>query len=652
MKTSKEIRKIFIDFWLKSPRDHKEIPNISLVPNVDSTLLFVNSGMFPLAPYLSGEQKHPQGSRLCNFQKCLRTKYDEMIEIGDNRHTLMFEMMGNWSLGDYFKKEQIPWMLELYVVKFGLDPRRIYASVWAGDELVPRDDEAIEAWIKAFRKYEVDAEFSENIENLPESVKGGETHKARIFPYGKSDNWWQRGEAPGELGGPSSEIFYDTGVIERKQKIYHINDDSGRFLEVGNSVFMQYKLDNEMRWQPLVQRNIDFGGGFERVTMCVQEKNDIFETDIYQPILEKVAEISGKPYKTDPSASSGQSKENEWTAAFRVIADHSRASTFILADGIVPSNKDQGYILRRFIRRLVRFGKKLGIEENFTKYIAEKVVDHMKDVYPHLEENKKIILEEIEKEEIKFLKTLDKGLRELGKIKERNEKIDGIKAFYIYETYGFPLELTLDELKVDEDKAKTIEGDFKKAELAHREKSRAGVEKKFKGGLADSSEEVTRYHTATHLLLESLRRVLGDHVHQKGSNITAERLRFDFSHGAKLTQEEINKVEGKVNQIIDQGWKVFKKTLPKETASKSGAQMEFGNKYGDLVDVYFIVDPNIDIKNLDIDQLPKDTVFSMEFCGGPHVANTSDLKQGGKKFKILKQEKIGAGIIRVKAVLS
>ncbi|MBD3363322.1 alanine--tRNA ligase [Candidatus Dojkabacteria bacterium] len=646
MKTSKDIRNTYIDFWTSSPRDHNKIPNVSLVPNVDSTLLFVNSGMFPLAPYLSGEQKHPLGTRLCNFQRCLRTKYDEMLEIGDNRHTLMFEMMGNWSLGDYFKKEQIPWMLELYVERFGLDPRRIYVSVWAGDELVSRDDEAINAWVKAFKKYDVEAEFCEDLQNLPESVEDGKEHKARIFPYGKSDNWWQRGEAPGELGGPSSELFYDTGVIEREQDEYHINDDSGRFLEVGNSVFMQYKLDEDMQWQPLKQKNIDFGGGFERVVMCVQDKNDIFETDIYQPILDKVEEISGKKYKTEE-------KENEWTASFRVIADHARASAFILADGVLPSNKDQGYILRRFIRRLVRFGMKLDIEKNFTKEIAEKVIEHMEDVYPHLGKNSDVILEQIEKEEIKFRRTLKKGLKELEKIREETEEIDGNKAFYIYQTFGFPLELTLDELQVDEERAAKIEQDFRIAEQKHREKSRAGVDKKFKGGLADHSEIVTKYHTATHLLLESLRRVLGDHVHQKGSNITAERLRFDFSHNSKLNDDEVRKVEDMVNKVIEKDYKVFKKALPKNIASKLEAQMEFGRKYGDIVDVYFIVDPEAkyDKRNPNIEEIEEDKIFSKEFCGGPHVENTGKLGEEGMKFKIFKQKNIGSGLLRIKARL-
>lgn len=644
MQTSEEIRKAFIDFWTESPRNHTRIQNISLVPNVDSTLLFVNSGMFPLATYLAGE-KHPQGKRLCNFQRCLRTKYDEMVEIGDNRHTLMFEMMGNWSFGDYTKVEQIPWMLEVYVEKFGLDPKRLYVTVWEGDELVPRDELAIEMWKKAFGKYGINAKFSEDITNIPKSLEDGNTFEYKIFPYGKSDNWWKRGDAPGELGGPSSEIFYDMGEKERDQEKYHINDDSGRFIEIGNSVFMEYKYDENMKWQKLEQSNIDFGGGFERVVMCAQAKKDIFETDVFKPVLDRLEGLTGKAYKTD-------GKENENTAAFRVLADHGRVSTFVLADGVAPSNKDQGYILRRFIRRLVRFGKKLGLEQNFTKEIATAVIERLRDIYPHLEENKEFIFTNLEKEENAFRQTLSRGLKELEKIKERGEVIDGKKAFYIYETYGFPLELTLEELNVPENESEKIKEEYLVEEKSHREQSRAGAEQKFKGGLADQSEATTRLHTAHHLLLGALRQVLGTHVHQKGSNITGERLRIDFTHTEKLTEEEVLQVEAIVNEKIHEGWSVIKKTLPIEIAEKLGAEMEFGAKYGDMVDVYLIVNPEVkyDYRNPDISSIAEDMIFSKEFCGGPHVSNTKELLDMGN-FKISKQESSGSGIRRIKAIL-
>jgi alanyl-tRNA synthetase len=652
MKSSKQIRESFINFWTSSPRNHKEIPNVSLVPNVDSTLLFTNSGMFPLVPYLSG-QSHPEGKKLCNFQRCLRTKYDDMLEVGDNRHTLMFEMMGNWSLGDYFKQEQIPWMLEVYVEGFGLDPSRLYVSVYGGDKLVSRDDEAIKAWKLAFRKYGIEAEFAEDISRIPSNLEEGKNWEYKIFPY-KKENWWQRGEAVGELGGPSSEIFYDTGRMERKQDLYHINDDSGRFIEIGNSVFMQYQLDENLKWTSLPQRNIDFGGGFERVVMCAQDKGDIFETDVFLPILEKVSEISKKPYKTDDC-------ENEWTKSFRVIADHARAATFILADGVTPSNKDQGYILRRFIRRLVRFGDKLEIQSGFAKDIAKVVVDSMGDVYPHLIENEQVIIEKIDKEETVFRQTLKKGLRELEKMKLQQEKFDGKTAFYIYETYGFPLELTLDELGVDDKQAVQFEKEFRQAETEHRAKSRAGAEHKFKGGLADSSDMVVKYHTTTHLLLRALQVVLGDEVKQRGSNITAERLRFDFNFERKLAEEEVEKVENIVNKAIEDGLNVFRSNMPRKFAEGIGfIQKEFGQKYPEIVSIHSIgleTNPQPDDKFNKGSEMKLawskalEKAFSVEFCGGPHVDNTAKIGDGGKKFKIKKQESVGAGIRRIKAVL-
>jgi alanyl-tRNA synthetase len=605
---------------------------MSLVPNVDSTLLFVNSGMFPLVPYLGG-QPHPLGKRLCNIQRCLRTNYDDMLEVGDNRHTLMFEMIGDWSLGDFTKEQQIPWIMELWVKVLGMDPSRLYVSVFAGDETAPRDDLAIETWKKVFRSYGVEAEFSPDVHAVPGTLEEGKTWKYRIFPYGKGKNWWQRAEAPGELGGPTSEMFYDMGVVERPQDKYHINDDSGRFIEIGNNVFMEYRLSNELTWQPLEQKNIDFGGGFERVCMIVQNKLDIFESDIYSPIIDRVAAISGRQYKSDGA-------ENSDTAAFRVIADHGRAATFILADGVSPSNKDQGYILRRFIRRLVRFGRKLGLEREFTKEVAEAVIQTLAHAYPHLEENRDVILQKIHDEEVAFNQTLSKGLRELSKIQAQLEPgatISGEQAFFIYETYGFPLELTLDELKIADDRAKAISQQFAEAEKKHRELSRAGAESKFKGGLADQSRETTKLHTAHHLLLAAMQKLVDPNIKQKGSNITAERLRMDFNLDRKMTPEEIAKVEELVNQQISENLPVLRVEMPLQEAEAIGAQMEFGAKYPDLVSVYFIGDQN--------------NWFSAEFCGGPHVAATSEIAEGSKRFKIQKQENVAAGIKRVKAAL-
>lgn len=640
MKSSEDIRKAFSDFMTMSPRSHVEVPNVSLIPVNDPTILFTNSGMFPLVPYLSGEP-HPKGKRLYNFQRSFRSAPKDIAEIGDNRHTSMFEMMGNWSLGDYFKEKQIPWVFELFTKYFELDPHRIYVSVWGGDEVVPRDDVSIEIWKDTFAKHGIQAEFSEDITLIPSNLKESKQFKFRIFPYGKSDNWWQRGEAPGELGGPSSELFYDLGETAVKQDEYHINDDSGRFIEIGNSVFMEYKLDENMNWQRLEQRNVDFGGGFERVVMCAQDKTDIFETDIYQPIIDKIAEISGKEYKTN-------GKENDYTASFRILADHGRAATFLIADGVIPANKDQGYILRSLIRRMIRTSRKLEIDGSFTREIAVSVVNRMEAHYPHLSENVNAIYNELEKEELKFIKTIDRGLKELQKYTGLGVQITGKDAFFIYETYGFPIEMIIEEISnpnindpgdlTDAD-IKKITQEFEQELAKHKELSRAGAEKKFKGGLADSSEKTTALHTTHHLLLAALQQVLGKHVKQKGSNITNERLRIDFSHSEKLSESELKAVSDMVNSYIDRNLIVEKQIMPKSEAEKIGAEMEFGKSYGDLVTVYFIKDGDTE------------EIISKEFCGGPHVDDFRSIKKLGK-FSIIKEESSSAGVRRIKATLN
>lgn len=638
MLTSQEIRKLFTSFWTSSPRNHVEIPNTSLVPNVDSTLLFVNSGMFPIAPYLSG-QPHPHGTRLCNIQRCIRTNYDEMVEIGDRRHTSVFEMMGNWSLGDYFKKEQIEWVMELYVEFFKFDPERIYISVWGGNEQIPQDDEAIELWQQQFHKYGIKADFSKNIYAVP-SLTDNTNKNNRIFPYtaiGKG--WWERAHAPNELGGTTSEMFYDLKDIENPQKQYHLNDDSGRFMEFANSVFMEYQLDNNLQWQKLAKRNIDFGGGFERTVMISQNTTDIFETDLYENILDKISQLSGKKYKEN-------NKENEFTADFRILSDHARASTFILADGVVPSNKEQGYILRRYIRRMIRFANKLGINNSCTVELANVVINTMRDAYPHLENNpsitnKAMIFEELEKEEQKFQKMLGKGITQIRKLKELNNKIDGKTAFNIYETYGFPIEMTLDEFKLSISEAEKIIEEFNETEKAHREKSKAGADQKFKGGLADTTEKITKLHTLHHLLLASLKKIVDPNIVQRGSNITAERLRIDFNFDRKLTDEEVKNVEDMVNDIILKDLFVTRHEMPKTEAEKLGAEMEFGQKYPDIVSVYIVSESKEITKNR----------FSAEFCGGPHVENTGKIGENRRKFKVFKQENIGNGLRRIKAGL-
>ncbi len=629
--TSADIRSKFIAFWTSEPRNCKPVPNVSLVPNNDSTLLFVNSGMFPLNPYLAG-QPHPLGDRLCNFQRCLRTNYDEMLEIGDNRHTLVFEMMGDWSLGSFTKAEQIPWIMSFWVEVCGLDPRRIYVSVFAGDDAVPRDEEAISIWQQTFAKYGVVAEFTEDITKIPPNLQLGETWPYRIFPYPKKKNWWQRaGDVPGELGGPTSEMFYDMGQIAVEDEIYHINDDSGRFIEIGNNVFMEYRFEEDGRWHLMDRKNIDFGGGFERVVMLVQNKEDIFETDIFEPLLAKISQLSGKAYKLD-------GKEYELTKYFRILADHARAATFILADGVLPGNKDQAYILRRFIRRLVRFGWRLGIQQNFTADLAKVVIDSLSYAYPHLTETEQTILSEIDKEEAKFKKTLESGLKTIHKFKQTGQAIDGKLAFYIYETFGFPLELTLDEFSItEESQVAKLYQEFDQENQKHRELSKLSSEQKFRGGLADQSERVVALHTAHHLLLRALQLVLGNQVKQRGSNITGERLRLDFNYDHKLTPEQLQQVVAIVNSKIAENLPVQRIELPLTEAQKIGAEMEFGQKYPEIVSVYYI---GTDLES----------AFSKEFCGGPHVASTGELAKWGQ-FVILKEESSGQGIRRIKATL-
>lgn len=689
MKTSNEIRKAFLDFWQESPRNSKVIPNASLVPLNDPTLLFVNSGMFPIVPYLSG-QPHPLGKRVHNVQKCVRT--NDIEEVGDNRHMIMFEMIGNWSLGDFNKVDQIPWIFEFYVEKLKMDPRRIYVSVFGGDESAGRDDLAINTWIKTFAKYGVEAEFSENVQDIPETLEQGLTWKKRIFPFNKKKNWWTRAELPGEIGGPCSEMFYDMGVKEKEDPDNNINDDSGRFVEIGNNVFMEFKFSDDRKWVPLEQKNIDFGGGFERIVMAAQEKMDPYVTDLFDSVIKKVEELSGKKYESKVEIK----KDDTWS--FRIVAEHARSSTFILADAVIPGGKDQGYILRRIIRRMIRHGLKLGIENNFTKQLAQIIIETYSESYPHLKENESKILEEIEKEEVKFRRTLNAGLRELEKL----SVIDGKKAFYIYETYGFPVEMILEELQnnktkykllindsdsnvkfinneilkkmkfeeLDRDKTwrespeynleevnKSLTEEFNKAQDEHKSQSRSGAEQKFKGGLADASVETTKLHTAHHLLLAALQKLVDPNIKQRGSNITAERLRIDFNLDRKLTDEEIKKVEDLVNEKINENLDVIRIEIPKEDAEKIGAQMEFGQKYPDMVSVYLITDNqaaneivNSENKPLEISN-SKLKISSMEFCGGPHVSNTKEIGEGGKKFKIAKQENVGAGIKRIKASL-
>jgi alanyl-tRNA synthetase len=593
---SKDIRQKYTEFFLA--RQHALIPSASLIPEGDSSLLFVNSGMFPLVPYLLG-QSHPAGVRLVNSQKSFRT--EDIDEVGDNRHNTFFEMLGNWSLGNYWKSEQLNWWFEFLVDELRLDPQRLYQTVYAGsaDGTISKDTESIEIVRQIFNKYGVDDED-------------------RIFEY-TDKNWWQRGDAVGELGGPDSETFYDTLKEHDKRfgETCHVNCDCGKYIEIGNSVFMQYQK-TEKGWQELQSKNVDFGGGLERLCMVTQEKSNIFQTDLFIDAVKKLEELSGKKYEDN-------------NRAFEIIADHLKAATFIMGDeqGIGPSNTDQGYIVRRLIRRAIRFGRQLGISQShWTKQIAEIQINLYHEVYPELGRNKKFIIEELDKEETKFAATLEKGEKEFAKL---SRDINGEEAFNLYQSFGFPIEMTVElarekNLKVDEEA-------FKKELEKHQALSRTASAGKFKGGLADHSEEVTRLHTATHLLLAALKKVLGPDVYQKGSNITAERLRLDFPYAEKMTPEQIKQVEDLVNSAIQAKFRVHYEEMPLEKAREIGATGVFDSKYEQSVKVYFIGEEG--------------NYFSKEICGGPHVENTSELGV----FKITKEESSSAGIRRIKATL-
>ena len=580
--TYKEIRDKYIEFF--KSQNHSEIPSSTLVPEDDPSVLFVNAGMFPLVPFLQGEE-HPQGKRLTNSQRCLRT--GDIEEVGDAYHCTTFEMLGNWSLNDYFKKEAINMTVKFFIEELEMEPERIYASIFEGEGEIPQDDESIEIWKEIFEKY--------NIE--PTVGKEG-----RIRPLNREENWW--GLPSGGPCGPDSEIFYKA--------------NNGELVEVGNNVFMQYLLENG-EYKPLGRHNVDFGGGLDRLTAVSQNVDSVFETDIYKPILDKVKELATEDIL-----------ESE-----RVITDHIKAATWIIMDGVVPGKSEQAYILRRIIRRAIRHGKKLGIENMFTREVGEIAIEQFKVIWPQLDKQKEHILNTLEEEEKKFNKTLKQGLKELEKVIEGNQQITGDISFKLYETYGFPIEITLEELhsrgiEINEEEFKK---NFETAKKQHQEQSRTASAGLFKGGLADTSEMSTKYHTTTHLLLAALREVLGDHVYQKGSNITPERLRLDYPNDSKLTPEQVEKVEQIVNEQIEKGLEISYEELPKEEALKLVPFAAFSEKYGDIIKVYYIG--------------PKNNPFSVEICNGPHVSNISELG----KFKIKKQENVGAGIKRIKAIL-
>ena len=578
-----EIRNKYLNFFKE--HGHTVIPSAPLIPENDPSVLFTTAGMQPLVPYLLGE-KHPQGNRLTDYQKCVRT--NDIDEVGDNRHLTYFEMLGNWSLGDYFKDESIQMSFDFLTKELGIPVEKLSVTCFAGDEDCPRDEVSANAWKRA---------------GIPEE---------RIYFYGKDDNWWIAGEE-GPCG-PDTEMFYDTGKPACGPNCEPCCD-CGKYVEIWNNVFMEYFKDKN-GYSKLKQRNVDTGLGLERMTMLLQGKETPFDTELFAPVMNKLKEIQ----KADIIESR------------RIVAEHLRSSMMIISDGGRPSNLDRGYVLRRLIRRMIRHMNKLQIDLNELSALIDINVDNLKEMYPDLEKNREVIKNVIIEEKNKFVKTLSHGEREfekeIAKLKEKNiDTIPGTVVFRLYDTYGFPPEVTKE--LAEENGFKVDLNEFEKLFKEHQEKSRQGAEHKFKGGLADQNEKTIAYHTATHLLHEALREVLGEHVKQSGSNITEERLRFDFTHPQKMTKEEIQKVEDLVNEQIKRDLQVKCEEMSYEDAKNSGAIGLFTDKYGDKVKVYTIGD------------------FSKEICGGPHVTHTGDMGT----FKIKKEESSSSGVRRIKAVL-
>jgi len=626
--TAQEIRKAYLDYF--EEHGHTLVPRALLVPYNDPTTLFTSSGMQPLIPYLLGEE-HPGGVRLVNSQTCLRAQ--DIEEVGDNRHTTFFEMLGNWSLGDYFKKEQIPWLFEFLTEVVGLDPERLYVTCYIGNEhfSIPKDTDAAELWQGLFEDKGIKAEAVEIGSEADGYQKGMDG--SRIFYYDGKKNWWSRAgdEAStplGEPGGPDTEVFYDFGTNHDTKwgEKCHPNCDCGRFVEIANSVFMAYKRTDK-GFEPLAKPNVDFGGGLERIALASNNDPDVFKISLLKPIIEKLEVVSGKNYESH-------------TESMRVIADHLRAATFLAVDGVKPSNKEQGYVMRRLVRRAIRFAFELGIEQNFLEQVVPIITDLYKDDFPEVAKARDDVVQTLIKEEKVFRQTLRKGLQELNKLS--GKELTGESIFKLYDTYGYPVELTKEEaFKLGVDLSPNADTEFDRLMREQRERSQTASKGTFKGGLGGQTLQHKKYHTATHLMYQALRDVLGDHVVQNGSNITEERLRFDFSHPEKVTPEQIKQVENIVNEQIQNDLKVSFEEYPTRVAiDEKGALGQFGDRYGDTVKVYKMIADDAD------------KPFSFEICGGPHVDHTLELAEDGKKFKIIKEESSSAGIRRIKAVLA
>ena len=624
-----EIRQKYIDFMVKN--GHVAIPSAALVPDNDPTTLFTGSGMQPMVPYLLGET-HPMGTRITDSQKCFRA--DDIEEVGDNRHTTFFEMLGNWSFGDYTKADQINWMFEFLIDELGLDPKNLYISAFGGDEKngLPRDEEAPELWKALFATKNIEAAVADigtEAQGYERGMKAGE----RIFYYEAKKNWWSRAGTPekmpiGEPGGPDSEMFYDFGTEHDKKwgEHCHPNCDCGRFMEIGNNVFMEYVKTDTNEFTELKSKNIDFGGGLERIAAAANNEADVFKTDLLWNVITQITALSGKLYP-------------EHEEAFRVVTDHIRGAVFMIGDGIMPGNTEQGYFVRRLLRRAVRYADVLGIPAGELQNLAESVIGTFGAHYTNLVAQKEQIKHAISLEEEKFRRTLENGLKQFNKIattsvSETKNTLDAQNAFDLFTTYGFPIELTLEIAK---EKGLTVDvAGFETLMAEHREKSRAGAEHKFKGGLADHSEKVVQYHTTTHLMLAGLRKFVGYHVHQAGSNITGERLRFDFTNPEKVSDEQIKQIEDFVNTAIKTGGDVTIDFMPKAQAeADETVEGSFWDRYPEEVKVYTVTGRD-------------GSVFSRELCGGPHVEKLEDIIG---TFKITKEESSSAGVRRIKATL-
>lgn len=624
---AQEIRKAYLEFCQKN--GHKIIKRASLILKDDPTTLFTGSGMQPLLPYLLGK-KHPDGVRLTDSQTCLRAQ--DIDDVGDNRHTTFFEMLGNWSLGDYFKEQQIRQFFEFLTDVVGLDPSKIYVSCFIGNKKynIPRDDESAKIWQKVFAEKGIDAKIveldtAENGDKL--GLQGG-----RIFFYNDKENWWSRGggldTTPiGDPCGPDSEVFYDFGEENHDASFgeAHPASDSGRFMEIGNQVFMQYRRLEDGSFEPLEHKNVDFGGGLERIAAAKIDNPDVFQISLMKPIIEKIEEISGKKY-------------DENTASMRVIADHLRSAAFLAVDGCTPSNKEQGYVMRKFIRRAMAKAFDLGIEDNFVEQIIPVIVDIYAPDYQEVAEKGDEIVAVMVKEEKAFRRTLQKGLRELEKFSK--DGLTGVELFQLYDTFGFPLELSTEEaVRRNISLSENWQEEFNAKMKEQRERSQTASKGKFKGGLEGQTLEHRKLHTATHLMNAALHNMFEGQIAQKGSNINTDRLRFDFTFDRKLTDEEKKQIEDTVNEQISKGLEVSWAEYPTDYAlNELKAIGVFGDKYGETVKVYIM-------------KAEGEKPFSVEICGGPHVDNTRELSEGGKKFKIVKEQSSSAGVRRIKAIL-